>query len=181
MRSLFVSVILLLSAQLLARNDPTTVSELFLSPQFIEIIEDPDTIEACMLKIKDPMRKYIFWGPKDLTKRKYVEGDFVSVPDEIASNLKKNLLSEESYRWGIRVGCVPIFQSRLRFNRGDEEVEIDFCFLCSIMNIRRKEEYVSGSVFDMDRTGFLDQMIALFPEEEKFIKVKEFRENKTDY
>jgi len=175
-----VAISYLLVMNCLLRGDEVeSAGGLFKAEGVLETILSSDRVSACPLKSNRPNRKFLFWGYRDWSKRTYKEKKYVSISKTSVQNIREDLLDDNSYVWGIVLGCRPIFQSRCRFEKGFDRVEIDFCFGCSIMLVRFNGNVVSSAVVDLSNTVFLDEMITLFPNEEMFAQAKEMRANRT--
>lgn len=163
-----VGLLVLLPFLLFRTEAADSVDELFSAEGVLETIQAPERVSACALKSINPPKKYLLWGQRDWSKRKYEEKEYVTVPESSLRRMRKDWFAEDSYRWDSKVGCRPIFQSRVRFEKGEQVVEIDFCFGCSIMLVRNDGKVVSSALLEVKDTVFLDEMIALFPDESMF-------------
>jgi hypothetical protein len=160
--------LLLLSAVALfaapEKRRPENVAELFVTAENLEIVREPDKVEACVLRFFEPTK-----GQRWEDAR-YEETAYVSVPKKEATVMQAALLRESNYGWDYAKGCLPRYHTRLRFHSKERIVAIDFCFSCNILLIYRDGVAISSE--DFEDHVFLRTMGKLFPSD---VALKEAR------
>jgi hypothetical protein len=152
---------------------PQSISGLLKSPAHLDLLKLPARVSACILTLPNhntvAVKKLMLSG-----EAKYEEGAYVEVSLEIQETLKKTLLDDQSYRWNVATGCIPLFQARVRFYSGDHYLDADLCLRCSIVAFSGNGKLLGYGIWDSDKvgTGFIDSMRKLFPSEPAFAAKK---------
>jgi hypothetical protein len=100
-------------------------------------------------------------------------GDPVVVPAESAAKLGKLLSADDSYLWDVAVGCKPDYGVRIKFTRGDNALDVLFCFKCGMLATYVDGNRVSGAIFDPIHADLVKFMKSLFPKDEVIQKLKD--------
>ena len=116
-------------------------------------IRNPDKIEA----FRHAEKSY----PRPLEEYEVVKGP-VEVSPQLGRQLAELLSADNSYLWDLAKGCEPDYGVRIRFTRGDQQVNVLFCFGCDIL------EFLPGGKsedFDSIRPQLVKIVKQIFPEE----------------
>ena len=116
-------------------------------------IRKPDKIEA----FRHAEKSY----PRPLEEYEVVKGP-VEVSPELGQQLADLLTADNSYRWEVAKVCEPDYGVRIRFTRGERQVNVLFCFGCDIL------EFLPGGKsedFDSIRPQLVKIVKQIFPEE----------------
>jgi hypothetical protein len=153
-----------------AADAPASVAELFATPENLRIVRSADRVDACILKHIEPTTKPD--GSIDRSTERYEEATFVSVPVANAGTLRELLMSGKTYDWKAGSGGRrPQFYLRLRFHRGDELINVDFCFMCHVLSLTHKGEELGHANFSHNSDLFLQVFLQLFPEDKPLQQV----------
>jgi hypothetical protein len=153
-----------------AADAPASVAELFATPENLRIVRSADKTDVCILKHIEAATKPD--GSIDRTTERYEETTFVSVPEANTSALRELLLSGKTYDWKAGSGGRrPQFYLRLRFHRGDELINVDFCFMCHVLSLTRQGEELGHANFSRNSDLFLQAFLQLFPEDKPLQQV----------
>ena len=91
---------------------------------------------------------------------------------ETAAALRTLLLSGKTYDWkASNGGRQPQFYLRLRFHRGEELVDLDFCFMCHVVHITRAGEEIGHANFSPNSDLILQALRRVFPDDEPLKQV----------
>jgi hypothetical protein len=147
-----------------------SVTELFGTPETLSLMRNADKVDACLLHhVKAEPRAD---GSVDRSKERYDETTFVSVAPETAAALRTLLLSGKTYDWkASNGGRRPQFYLRLRFHRGEELVDLDFCFVCHVVHITRSGEEIGHANFSPNSDLILQALRQVFPDDEPLKQV----------
>jgi hypothetical protein len=158
--ALFTSFILAVCAVTAAEEKrPDTALAMFGSAENVAIVERADSIAACMLRYTPPPGKV--FGPGE----KYEETVFVQVEKGAADRIRETLLSDATYRWDVVTGCWPQYGVRLRFQKSDRTVTVDFCLRCKVLLVARDKKPLGGGLFYHAAHVFTEEFGKLFPKE----------------
>jgi hypothetical protein len=92
-------------------------------------------------------------------------GPSITIPDDLAAELKKILLDTSSYRWGGASGCIPDFGVRIQYQNEGDTFNILFCFECEILEVTKNGKTVGGGDFARSRRSLVHLMRELFPDD----------------
>lgn len=87
------------------------------------------------------------------------------VPAEIAARVAATLAAPGSYVWDSPKGCVPIYGVRMSFVRGEDRIDILFCFECDILLVLCNNRLVGSGSFDLAHDSLLKEIKVLFPDD----------------
>lgn len=128
------------------------------SPAIVETIAQADQVEVYRL------------ANGQFYKAKLSEYEIASGPlqptAEQARQLQAVLTARDSYLYDIAKSCEPIFGIRATFTRGDQQVDVVFCFECMILAVYQHNQYVAGANFDPVNDQLAAIMKTLFPDDE---------------
>lgn len=160
----------LLSFALTTRADHTLVSkEVFLGDARLSVVDRATKVEACILRMEAPS------NGQDLNQRTLVEGPYKTLPEEIRTFIAWKLLDDRSYAWNINVGCLPIYNARVRFTEGDRTVSIDFCFSCSITRVLEQGKEIGGGLFRFGNDWVFQAIATQFSDDPVILDLKRRR------
>lgn len=154
----------------IAADSPASVAELFATPENLRIVRSADSVDACILRHIEATPRAD--GSIDRSSERYEETSFVPVPAPAATALRDLLLNRKSYDWKAgNGGRRPRFYLRLRFHRGDELINIDFCFMCHVLNLTHGGQDVGHANFNPSADLFLQALLTVFPGDEALKQV----------
>jgi hypothetical protein len=122
------------------------------------IMEGADRIEVIRIEF-----------PKDIqTSQPYLGGSLARaiVPDDAwVGRLRELVGTSRYYTWDWRKRCLPVPGVAVRFWKGDEGVEILFCFQCDLVILSPigKQELDKWKIFERGRKPALKLMKEIFP------------------
>ena len=90
-------------------------------------------------------------------------GEPVRVPGADREILRDLLLDEGSYELEMAKGCEPVFGLGVSFARGEQAVDILFCFQCHILAVYQDGRAVGDEDFDPARTRLVTLVKKFFP------------------
>jgi len=94
--------------------------------------------------------------------------------DEMAQRLKSTLLSPDTYLWDIAKACgYPVYGVKASFIRGDDRVDVYFCFGCSMLAVVRGQTVYIAEDFDNGERVFVESVKALFPDDVEIQAIRE--------
>ena len=147
-----------------AADAPASVAELFATPENLRVVRSAEKVDVCILKHIDAVTRPD--GSVDRSTEQYEETSFVPVPTDVAADLRELLLNGKTYDWKAGYGGHrPQFYLRIRFQRGQETIAIDFCFLCHVLSLTRQGIEVGHANFNPNSDLFLQAFLKLFPED----------------
>lgn len=147
-----------------------SVAELFGTPENLRLVRNADKVDACLLHHVEATRRPD--GSVDRSKERYDETAFVSVPPETVATLRDLLLSGKTYDWKAgNGGRRPQFYLRLRFHRGEELIDLDFCFMCHVVNLTRNGEEIGHANFSPNSDLILQALRRVYPNDEPLKQV----------
>jgi hypothetical protein len=161
-RGALLAVILAISGGLSGCRPPQNTSEsVFGSRRSLEIVQRPERVEASRLKadFEEPLET-----KKDLANYPTI-GMAIDVPTDIASRVGAKLSARESYLWNAAKACIPQYGVRMSFFRGNERVDVLFCFECDILVVFHNGRLTGGGSFDYAHNALLDDVKRLFPDD----------------
>lgn len=144
-------------------EDAGKVVFLYGGAETLDIIKHPDKVEACPLIDLQPEDSRLAF------EKKYREGDWQVVPEPEAKLLSLALLQPGNYGWDYVKACRPVYHNRLRFTKGQDTLDIDFCFSCDILRISKNGKELGGK--DFQTPTYLRVMQKLFPQDKALQKV----------
>jgi hypothetical protein len=125
-----------------------------------EIIAQADQVVACTMPVDWKLAKPQGEGVV------FPEGPMVSVPRDVADRVRTLLLAPGSYRvGGEEKDCSPDYQIRIRFMKGTESIDVDFCFGCDVLIFRRDTEVFGEEDFDPASESLFAEFLGLFPDD----------------
>jgi|GEM_PF-1425740 len=100
------------------------------------------------------------------------------VPPELAARVTAALLDPDAYYWGGEHICLPEPGVRLTWHRGDDQVDVLFCFGCGILDTYSNERPVASKGMGPAYNDLAAAMKELFPNDEQIqaIELKEAKE-----
>ena len=142
--------------------EPATTSQAVLKvlggETVVDIIRSADTARAYRLP---PETFY-----NDRLSEYDVPAGSLAVPAASLASLKRVLLDEESYELLSAKGCEPIFGVGVTFEKGDDTVDVLFCFQCDILVVYHHDEDVGGEDFDPVRPTLISVMKQTFVDDD---------------
>lgn len=166
---IFLSL-LILPCAVRAADAPASVTELFATPEILNVVRAPEKVEVCILRHIAAVTRAD--GSVDHSTERYEETAFTPVPAAIANSLRDLLLNGKTYDWKAgNGGRRPQFYLRLRYHRGGEIVAIDFCFMCHVLSITHKGREIGHANFSPNADLFLQAFLKLFPDDEPLKQV----------
>lgn len=122
------------------------------------------------------VRAYRVVGTSEFHKSldKYeMQGEPAEVSASQAKALQDLLLDHDSYKWNVAKSCLPIYGVRAQFLKGDQAVDVLFCFECNVLAVFRNGRFVAGEDFDPIRGPLLEIVKPLFPDDEAIQELEE--------
>jgi len=148
-----------------AADAPASVAELFATPENLQVVRRATKIDACLLRHVEALVRPD--GSIDRSTERYEETSFVSVPPDVAARLKDLLAHEKTYDWKASSGGRrPQFYLRLRFQRGEEAVAVDFCFLCQVLRLTGHGAEIGHANFRPNADLILQALLKVFPDDQ---------------
>lgn len=152
------------ACQAFAGEAPTSIAELFATPENLQLVRSADKVDTCILRHIEPAVRAD--GTVDRSTEHYEETPFVTVSADDATALRTILLNPKTYDWKAGSGGrKPQFYLRLRFHRGEEAVNVDFCFMCHVLNVTHKGTDTGHANFKHNSDLFLQIFMKLFPQD----------------
>ncbi len=136
----------------------TNVVQLFGGAKAVEIIQSPDTVNA----YRQPPESY----PQRLLSDFKILSGPIAVAEAERKNLQSVLLANDSYLWDVAKGCEPDYGVRIEFSKGDDKLDVLFCFGCSQLQIYRNGESLAGEEFDPIEKKLTEIAKRIFPDDE---------------
>lgn len=147
------------------------ISTLFGSVENIAIVREAMRVEAYRVvppAESKPIHDYI--SPLDF---KVATGP-TTVPEEMARELATSLLSPDTYSWGTAKACgYPVYGVKLSFFRGNDRVDVFFCFQCGDLAVTRDGKRFGGGDFSQMTRPFVQAAKALFPDDAEIQAIRE--------
>ena len=160
---LFLSIFVFVSAH--AVEASASVAELFATPENLQLVRSADKVDACILRHVEPVTRAD--GSVDRSTERYEETTFVSVPPDSVTSLRALLLNAKTYDWKAgNGGRRPQFYLRLRFHRGEEMINVDFCFMCHVLSLSHQGVEIGHANFSPNSDLFLQTFLNVFPNDE---------------
>ena len=165
LRRLFAVIVVVaaVGAIYVATVGQSPMSRLFGGGENMAIVREATRVEAYRLGPPpggDPPRDYI--SPLDYE----VASGPAPVPAEMAKELATTLLSQNTYYWGAMKACgYPIYGVKLSFFRGNDRVDVFFCFKCADLTVTRDGTKLGTGDFSKAKRPFVDTVKALFPDD----------------
>jgi len=147
----------------LAGENPTSVAELFGTPENLKVVREADKVDVCILRHIDAVT--LPDGRIDWNTERYEETPFTAALEATARTLRDLVLNEKTYDWKATGGRRPSLYLRLRFHRGDEVIALDFCFLCHVLVVRSKGAELGHANFSPNGDLFLLAFLKVFPDD----------------
>ena len=142
----------------------TNVAELFVSSENLQLVQQADRVDACILRHIPPAARPD--GSIVRSTERYEETTFAPAPAEMATALRDLVLNDQTYDWKAGGGGRrPQFYLRLRFHRGAAIIAVDFCFLCHVLSATRQGEELGHANFGRNGDLFLLAFLKLFPDD----------------
>ena len=145
----------------IAAENPASVAELFRTPEILQVVREADKVDACLLRHINAVT--LPDGRIDWKTERYEETDFTTVPAPTAKTLRDIVLNEKTYDWKATGGRRPQLYLRLRFHRGAEVIDLDFCFICHVLLVKSKGEELGHANFGPNNDLFLQAFLKVFP------------------
>jgi len=140
------------------RPDDGRVADLYGGEANLAVVARPDRVTASRLERAEPLGT--------IPAEDAVKVGPVPVPEELARSISKALASGDSYLWDVAKGCIPSYEVRLRFERGDERIDVYLCLNCKVLAIRKGNQELGGEDFDPIFPLLLKAAQQLFPDDE---------------
>ena len=99
-------------------------------------------------------------------------GEAVTVSEVDRLQLRDLLLDKESYELEMAKGCEPIFCVGVTFARGEQSVDVLFCFECDILAVYQDGRSVGDEDFDPARTRLVKLVKKFFPDDDVIQQLK---------
>ena len=99
-------------------------------------------------------------------------GEAVTVSEADRLQLRDLLLDKESYELEMAKACEPIFGVGVTFARGEQSVDVLFCFECDILAVYQDGRVVGDEDFDPARTRLVRLMKNFFPADDVIQQLK---------
>ncbi|MEO6992646.1 MAG: hypothetical protein ABI273_03360 [Lacunisphaera sp.] len=153
-----------------AAENVGSVAELFGTPENLQLVRSADKVDACLLHhVAAAIQPD---GSVDRSKERFDETTFVPVPSGTAATLRELLLSGKTYDWkASHGGRRPPFYLRLRFHRGEELIDLDFCFKCHVVHLTRDGKEIGHANFSPNSDLILQALRQVFPNDEPLKQV----------
>lgn len=156
-----VAVIAAAGAIYVATVGRSPMSRLFGGGENMAIVREATRVEAYRVAPppgSKPMEDYI--SPLDFE----VAAGPVAVPAEMAKELATTLLSADTYYRGAMKACgYPVYGVKLSFFRGNDRVDVFFCFQCGDLAVTRNGTKFGVGDFYQSKRPFVQAVKALFP------------------
>jgi hypothetical protein len=156
-----IVVVAVVGAIYVATIGQSPMSRLFGGGENMAIVREATRVKAYRVAPptgSNPMEDYT--SPLDYE----VVTEPVAVPAEMAKEMSQALLSPETYGWDYAKACGwPVYGVKLSFFKGSEQVDVYFCFQCSMLAVVRDDRVLGGEDFDNAEQVFVDAVKALFP------------------
>lgn len=134
------------------------LTSLFGSADAIDTVRNASSVTA--YRLKSPATDHRLLSDYEMTAGP------ISVSDASTAELRAMLLDSSLYRWDTAKGCEPDFGVRIRFQRGNDAVDVLFCFDCDILGVYDNGVAVGGEDFDDFRNRLLVIVKDMFPDDE---------------
>ena len=159
-----VVVVAVIVAIYVAIVGPSPIPRLFGGLENMAIVREATRVEAYRVVPPPgsrPMEDDI--SPLDFT----VASEPTTVPAEMAQELATTLLSPDTYDfWGGKKACgYPVYGVKLSFFRGNDRVDVFFCFQCGDLAVTRDEKMFGVGDFSPKEQAFVKAVKALFPDD----------------
>ncbi|MEE2989884.1 MAG: hypothetical protein VX715_04680 [Planctomycetota bacterium] len=99
-------------------------------------------------------------------------GEAVTLSEADRLQLRDLLLDEESYELEMAKGCEPVFGVGVTFARGEQRVDVLFCFECDILAVYQDGKGVGDEDFDPARTRLVKLVKKFFPADDVIQQLK---------
>jgi hypothetical protein len=137
------------------------MARLFGGQAALDILRNPDSVHACLLEIPNQVI-----SSTEAIGDYRTKGDEIDVPSATAAALGNMLLEAESYKWDMKVACMPDFGVRMTWRRGSERIDLLVCFKCGQMLIYRNSRLIGDTdLRDPLRDHLLSAAKSLFPDD----------------
>ena len=134
-----------------------TAADVLGGQEVIETILKADKVEAYRLKdqfFKEKLSEYeASAGPIKLDAKQ-------------AQSLSQTVAAYDSYERETPKGCEPVFGVRTTFSRGDQQVDVVYCFECQILAVYHQGKRVGGGQFDPAQRKLEALAKQMFPKDE---------------
>jgi hypothetical protein len=151
---------LVLAGSITGCGGSSQLDEIFGSQNALETLRRPQSAQAYHLKSQFADEDGND-GPK--VNAYQTIGEPVDIPSGTRVRIAKTLLSTKSYLWDRGKGCVPDYGVRISFDRGDDRVDIVFCFECDVLAVYHDNRLCGGADFDPAHDSLVAEMKSLFP------------------
>lgn len=165
LRRLFAVIVVVaaVGAIYVATVGPSPMSRLFGGGENMAIVREATRVEAYRVAPppgSKPMEDYI--SPLDFE----VAAGSVAVPAEMAKELATTLLSADTYNWGVMKECgYPVYGVKLSFFRGNDRVDVFFCFQCGDLAVTRDDKKFGIGDFYHSKRSLVQAVKTLFPDD----------------
>jgi hypothetical protein len=136
----------------------------------VAILKDPDRVEAVLL---DEPKTFAGAYPEP---REYdVVSEPYSVAPETARSISQTLTTPELHRFidpGTK-SCIPYYGVRITYHRGEDRLDLYFCFTCMDLAIYFNGAPVGAMQFLFTCKRLLKDMQTIFPDQPKFIELED--------
>ncbi len=151
----------------------TALARLLGGAEAVDVVRNPDRFEVQRLK-----GEVLPHSSSDSLANHPAQGDPFPVPPEIAARITAALLNPDAYAWGGAHMCDPVPGVRLTWYRGDDQVDVLFCFECGILDTYWNERPIVSQGFDATYNDLAAAMKELFPDDQQIqgIELKEAKE-----
>ena len=150
---------------------PSPIPRLFGGLENMAIVREATRVEAYRVVPPPgsrPMEDFI--SPLDFT----VASEPTTVPAEMAKELATTLLSPNTYFLGGAKACgYPVYGVKLSFFRGNDRVDVFFCFQCGDLAVTRDEKEFGISDFYPSKRSLVQAVKTLFPDDPEIQAIQE--------
>ncbi|QDT72612.1 hypothetical protein I41_17940 [Lacipirellula limnantheis] len=142
---------------------PPSMSRLFGGAENLAIVRESTRVEAYRLVPPPGSRP----NEDDLSPFDFnVVAGPVVVPAEMANDLATTLLSPNTYDWDAAKACgYPVYGVKLSFFRGNDRVDVFFCFQCADLAVTRDGEKFGIGDFSPQERPFVAAVKQLFSDD----------------
>ena len=166
------ALLLLIGCDVAPRGtEAQVISEVFGDTENFAMMKSAKKVTACRLELKkDAEGEKMYEGSENLDN--YDEGPDVVVSSAQVTHLRKIFASPGTYGFEIAKPCIPVSGVRIRFVAADSVVDINLCFDCNILEVRRDGKGVGGEDFDSAEKELIALTQQLFPDDPEIQALK---------
>lgn len=167
----FVVVVAAAGAIYVAIVGPSPIPRLFGGLENMSIVREATRVEAYRV-VPPPGSRPMEDNTSPLDFK--VVGGPTPVPAEMAKELATTLLSPDTYSWGAAKACgYPVYGVKLSFFRGNDRVDVFFCFQCGDLAVTRDGHKFAVGDFYHARRSMAQAVKKLFPDDAEIQAIRE--------